>query len=238
MSFALTSPVSYPLIFTVLGWAAGLFCGFGLMSRANAMSIPALTFGSIAVASAAYLILDLSSPYAGFFRASPGPLEQVLGYIREIRERLADSVSRRARCLRWRSAGTDRPGDRPSVSAFHPSREDKRAGADRSLRLRRRLEFKRAPLIWPGHRQVEVQREPLTGPSSPLQDHVAVAFARTAERRQPVERLAIPAATGKWLRRSVEGTACFGSGLVSLCQLTRKIHQRSDSYHAPRKILR
>ena len=81
MSFALSSPVSYPLIFAVVGWAVGLFCGFGLTSGANAMSIAALTFGSIAVASAAYLILDLSSPYAGYFRASPGPLEQVLGYM-------------------------------------------------------------------------------------------------------------------------------------------------------------
>jgi hypothetical protein len=81
MSFALTSPVSYPLIFTVLGWAVGLFCGFGLMSRANAMSIAAMAFGAIAVASAAYLILDLSSPYSGYFRASPAPLEQVLGYM-------------------------------------------------------------------------------------------------------------------------------------------------------------
>ena len=62
MSFALSSPVSYPLIFAVVGWAVGLFCGFGLTSGANAMSIAALTFGSIAVASAAYLILDLSSP--------------------------------------------------------------------------------------------------------------------------------------------------------------------------------
>ena len=47
----------------------------------TAMSIAALTFGSIAVASAAYLILDLSSPYSGVFRASPAPLEQVLEYM-------------------------------------------------------------------------------------------------------------------------------------------------------------
>ena len=81
MSFALSSPVSYPLILTVLGWAVGLFCGFGVMSRANAMSIATLAFGAIAVASAAYLILDLSSPYSGYFHASPAPLEQVLSYM-------------------------------------------------------------------------------------------------------------------------------------------------------------
>jgi hypothetical protein len=81
MSFALTSPVSYPLILTVVVWAVGLFLGFGLMSRANPMSIAALAYGSLAVGSAAYLILDLSSPYSGIYRPSSAPLEQVLGYM-------------------------------------------------------------------------------------------------------------------------------------------------------------
>ena len=34
----------------------------------------------------------------------------------------------------------------------------------------------------------------------------SLARSRGGPRRQPVERLAIPAATGKWLRRSGEGT--------------------------------
>jgi hypothetical protein len=55
-----------------------LFCGFGLMSKGNAMSVVALVFGALAVASAIYLILDLSSPYSGLFRVSPAPLQQVL----------------------------------------------------------------------------------------------------------------------------------------------------------------
>ena len=37
-----------------------------------------LAVGAIAVASAVLLILDLSNPYRGVFRASPAPLEQVL----------------------------------------------------------------------------------------------------------------------------------------------------------------
>jgi hypothetical protein len=48
------------------------------MSGGNAASFAAATVGALAVASAAYLILDLSSPYSGIFRASPAPLEQVL----------------------------------------------------------------------------------------------------------------------------------------------------------------
>ena len=78
MSFALDGAVSYPLVYVVVGWGVALFCGFGLMSKGNAMSFVALVFGALAVASAIYLILDLSSPYSGLFRTSPAPLQQVL----------------------------------------------------------------------------------------------------------------------------------------------------------------
>jgi Protein of unknown function (DUF4239) len=78
MSFALSAPVSYPLLLIVIGWVAFLFCGFGLMSRGTAMSVVALAFGATAVATAILMILDLSSPYSGVFRASSAPLEQVL----------------------------------------------------------------------------------------------------------------------------------------------------------------
>ncbi len=78
MSFALSAPVSYPLLLTVVGWVVCLFCGFGLTSRATVTSVIALAIGSIAVATAVLLILDLSNPYSGLFRTSPAPLEQAL----------------------------------------------------------------------------------------------------------------------------------------------------------------
>jgi len=78
MSFALSNPVSYPLILIVVGWATALFCGFGLMSRGHAMSVVVVLVGAVAVASSVYMILDLSSPYTGVFRPSTAPLEQVL----------------------------------------------------------------------------------------------------------------------------------------------------------------
>jgi hypothetical protein len=81
MSFALNNPVSYPLLLIVIAWGTGLFCGFGLMSRGNPMTVIVLAFGALAVGSAVYLILDLSSPYSGYFMASPAPLEQVLSYM-------------------------------------------------------------------------------------------------------------------------------------------------------------
>ena len=42
------------------------------------MSFLAVAVGALAVASAAYVILELSAPYSGIFRASSAPLEQVL----------------------------------------------------------------------------------------------------------------------------------------------------------------
>jgi hypothetical protein len=81
MSFALASPVSYPLILIVVGWGVVLFCGFGLMSKGHMMSLIALIVGAISIASAVYMILDLSAPYSGLFRASSAPLEQVLAVV-------------------------------------------------------------------------------------------------------------------------------------------------------------
>src|SRR5208282_2676753 len=78
MSFALASPVSIPLVVIVVAWATLLFFGYGLLSGGNVMSYVVLATGALAVASAAYLILDLSGPYSGIFRASSAPLEQVL----------------------------------------------------------------------------------------------------------------------------------------------------------------
>jgi hypothetical protein len=81
MSFALSAPVSYPVLLTVVGWVFVLFCGFGLMSQRAVVPIIALAVGAVAVGSAVLLILDLSNPYLGAFRASPAPLEQVLAVV-------------------------------------------------------------------------------------------------------------------------------------------------------------
>lgn len=78
MSFGLSAPVSYPLLLTVVGWVVCLFCGFGLTSRGTVTSLIAMAVGAIAVSSAVLLILDLSSPYSGVFRASSAPLQQAL----------------------------------------------------------------------------------------------------------------------------------------------------------------
>ena len=55
-----------------------LFCGFGVLSDLNSTSAAALGLGSFAVASAIFLILELSGPYTGLFRVPAASMEQTL----------------------------------------------------------------------------------------------------------------------------------------------------------------
>ncbi len=77
-SLQVASPVSWPVLLVVVSWAMLLFCGFGVLSGLNGTSVAALAFGSFAVASAIFLILELSQPYTGLFRIPAGSMEQTL----------------------------------------------------------------------------------------------------------------------------------------------------------------
>ena len=77
-SLQLASPVSWPLLLIVVSWAMLLFCGFGVLSGLNGTSVAALAFGSFAVASAIFLILELSQPYAGLFRIPAASMEETI----------------------------------------------------------------------------------------------------------------------------------------------------------------
>jgi hypothetical protein len=73
MSLQLASSVPWALLVIVVAWSLLLFFGFGLRSRFSATTVAALASGAFVVASAIFLILDLSDPYTGFF-AFPPPL--------------------------------------------------------------------------------------------------------------------------------------------------------------------
>ena len=75
---ALSSPVAWSLVTSVILWSMFLFCGFGVLSGTNPTTIIALAFGTISVASAMFLILDLTQPYSGLFRVSPSGIRQTL----------------------------------------------------------------------------------------------------------------------------------------------------------------
>ena len=78
MSLQLASPISWALIVVVVSWAMLLFFGFGVTSGLNPTSLGALAFGSFAVASAIFLILELNQPFSGLFRVPSAPIERAI----------------------------------------------------------------------------------------------------------------------------------------------------------------
>ena len=78
MSLQLSDPISWPLIITVAAWSCLLFCGYGLLSRANPTTLVMLALGASAVASALFMIMELSQPYTSLLKISPAELEQVI----------------------------------------------------------------------------------------------------------------------------------------------------------------
>jgi len=82
-SLQLASPLSWPLLIIVVSWAMLLFCGFGELPGPNGSSVAALGFGSFAVASAIFLILELSQPYTGLFRIPSASMDETLAALDE-----------------------------------------------------------------------------------------------------------------------------------------------------------
>lgn len=78
MTRQLASPFPPRVMPIVICWASVLFFGDGVVSPANAIAVAALFVGALAVASAIFLILELSSPYSGFIRIGPEGLDEVL----------------------------------------------------------------------------------------------------------------------------------------------------------------
>ena len=70
--------LSRPILIVLLWWLSGLFFGFGLCARFNPTVIAALFMGSLSVAAAIFLILDMNQPYRGWMQISGAPLQQVL----------------------------------------------------------------------------------------------------------------------------------------------------------------
>lgn len=81
LALSLFDPISYPLLGVVVVWATFLFCAYGLLSKRHPMTYLALVFGAMAIASAIYVIADLSSPYSGLFKLNPAPITDVLAAV-------------------------------------------------------------------------------------------------------------------------------------------------------------
>ena len=78
ISLQLNNSISWPFMTILVAWACVLFFGFGLLARVNLASVVGLGVGAVSVASALFLIVELSTPYSGLLRLSPAPVLQTI----------------------------------------------------------------------------------------------------------------------------------------------------------------
>jgi uncharacterized membrane protein len=76
ISLQLNNALSRSFMTILISWACLLFFGFGMLARSNRASVAGLAVGAISVASAIFLIVELSDPYSSVFRLSPAPVLQ------------------------------------------------------------------------------------------------------------------------------------------------------------------
>ena len=78
MMLQLAGGISWPMLAIVVCWSLLLFCGYGLVSSMNATVLGTLALGAVAVASAMFLIVELSQPYSGLFRIPAAATNQAM----------------------------------------------------------------------------------------------------------------------------------------------------------------
>ena len=72
------SSVPAGLVIIMVLWLTLLFVGFGLFAPMNMMVLMATGFGAVSVASAIFLILDMSHPYRGLIHVSGEPIRSAI----------------------------------------------------------------------------------------------------------------------------------------------------------------
>jgi hypothetical protein len=83
MARQLSNPFPPFVLVVVVCWASALFLGNGLVAAPNAVTVAAHLAGAIAIGSAIFLILELSSPYTGALRLSSAGLDRLLEVLGE-----------------------------------------------------------------------------------------------------------------------------------------------------------
>jgi hypothetical protein len=81
MARQLANPFPPYVLVVVVCWASALFLGNGLVATPNAVTVGAHLAGAIAIASAIFLILELSSPYTGVIRLSSMGIDRLLQFL-------------------------------------------------------------------------------------------------------------------------------------------------------------
>lgn len=70
--------IAWPFLLILVFWVSTLFLGFGLLARTHATTVATLVIGSLSVAAAIFLILELGSPYGGLIRLPNQPIREAL----------------------------------------------------------------------------------------------------------------------------------------------------------------
>jgi hypothetical protein len=83
MARQLVNPLPPFLLQVVVLWSAALFLGNGLVATPNAVTVIAHLAGAIAIASAIFLILELSQPYSGVVRLSSAGVDRLIQVLKE-----------------------------------------------------------------------------------------------------------------------------------------------------------
>jgi hypothetical protein len=76
-----SSSASLGLLAVEMAWTAGIFVFYGLLAPNNRASLVVLAVSAVAIASAIFLIAEMSSPFSGIIRISSAPLQQALSDI-------------------------------------------------------------------------------------------------------------------------------------------------------------
>jgi hypothetical protein len=89
MTRQLANPFPPYVLMVVVCWASVLFLGNGLVAAPGAVTVLAHLAGALAIASAIFLILELSQPYSGVIRLKPGGLDRLLKVLGEAEKKQA-----------------------------------------------------------------------------------------------------------------------------------------------------
>lgn len=68
------SSISTPMLIILIFWLTIIFTSFGVHAPTNAMTVTSLCVSALSVSTAVFLMLELYSPFQGFFRVSSAPL--------------------------------------------------------------------------------------------------------------------------------------------------------------------
>jgi len=70
-----------PFLVVLVFWLIVLFAGYGLLAPGNATVVMALVVCALSVSGAIFLLLELTTPFAGVMRVSSAPMQHALSLL-------------------------------------------------------------------------------------------------------------------------------------------------------------